>query len=162
MATDMHLKLSGIEGESPDDAHTNEIQILSYGFGATQSGTAHEGSGSTSGRADIHDLTFTKHVDKSSPLLYFLCCSGQHLDEAVLSVRKAGGAKPVDYLKVTLTQVLVTSFQSGAQGSQDRASETVKLNFATCKVEYTPQKADGTGMGVITKGWHVAKNTELS
>lgn len=161
MATDMFIALKGIEGESPDDKHPNEIQIKSYAFGATQSGTAHEGSGSTAGRADIHDLTFTKHVDKSSPLLYFLCCSGQTIDNAVLSVRKAGGAKPIDYLKVTLSQVLVTSFVSGAQGSQDRAEETIKLNFATCKVEYTPQKADGTGMGVIAKGWDVAKNAEL-
>lgn len=161
MATDMYIALKGIEGESQDDKHANEIQILSYGFGASQSGTAHEGSGSTSGRADVHDVTFTKHVDKSSPLLYFLCCSGQPIEGAILSVRKAGGPKPVDYLKLTLTQVLITSFRSGAEGSQDRAVETVTLNFSTSKVDYTPQKADGTGMGVITKGWDVTKNCEL-
>lgn len=162
MATDMFLKLSGIEGESQDASHGNEISVLTYAFGATQSGTAHEGSGSTAGRADVHDLTITKHVDKSSPLLYFYCCSGQTIDSAVLAVRKAGGGKPIDYLKVTLTQVLITSFVSGAQGTLDRASETVKLNFATCSVDYTPQDSSGKGTGVITKGWNIAKNTELT
>lgn len=160
MATDMFLKLNGIEGESQDDAHGGEIHVATYTFGATQSGTSHEGSGSTSGRADVHDLVITKHVDKSSPLLYFCCCSGTTIDSAELCVRKAGGGKPIDYLKVTMTQVLVTSFKSGAEGTLDRAMETVTLNFATCNVEYTPQDSTGKAMGSIRKGWNIAKNVE--
>ena len=162
MATDMYLKLDGIEGEALDAVHSAEINVLSFDYGTTQSATAHEGSGSTSGRADVHDMTFVKHVDKSSPLLFHLACSGTHIAKAVLSVRKAGGKAPVDYLKITLEQVLVSSFKGGAQGSSDRVSETLVLNFATIKVEYTPQKEDGSGGAAITKGWNIAKNQEHS
>ena len=162
MATDMYLKLDGIEGEAQDSVHSAEINVLSFDYGTTQSATAHEGTGSTSGRADIHDMTLVKHVDKSSPLLFHLACSGTHIAKAVLSVRKAGGKAPVDYLKITLEQVLVSSFKGGAQGSADRVSETLVLNFATIKVEYTPQKEDGTGAAAITKGWNIAKNIEHS
>lgn len=160
MATDMYLKLEGIEGEAQDSAHSAEINVLSFDYGATQSATAHEGTGSTSGRADVHDLTVVKHVDKSSPILFHLCASGQHIPKATLSIRKAGGKSPVDYLVITMEQVLITTFKSGAQGSADRVSETLVLNFATIKIDYTPQKEDGTGMGKITKGWNIAKNIE--
>ncbi|MGC4088538.1 MAG: type VI secretion system tube protein Hcp [Polyangiaceae bacterium] len=160
MATDMYLKLEGIEGEALDSSHAAEIDVQSFDYGATQSATAHEGGGSTSGRADVHDLTIVKHVDKSSPLLFSLCCSGQHIPKATLSIRKAGGKKPIDYLVITLEQVLVSSFKAGAQGSSDRVSETMVLNFATIKIDYTPQKEDGTGMGCVTKGWNIAKNIE--
>lgn len=162
MATDMYLKLDGIEGEAQDSAHSAEINVLSFDYGATQSATAHEGSGSASGRADVHDLTVVKHVDKSSPLLFHLCASGQHIAKATLSVRKAGGKKPVDYLVITMEQVMISSFKSGAQGSADRVSETLVLNFATIKIAYTPQKEDGTAMGEIAKGWNIAKNIEHS
>ena len=162
MATDMYLKLDGIEGESLDSAHSAEINVLSFDYGTTQSATAHEGGGSTSGRADVHDMTLVKHVDKSSPLLFHLACSGTHIAKAVLSVRKAGGKAPVDYLVITLEQVLVSSFKGGAQGSADRVSETLVLNFATIKVEYTPQKEDGSGTAKVTKGWNISKNIEHS
>jgi type VI secretion system secreted protein Hcp len=161
MATDIHILLEGIEGESQDATHANEIQVLTFGFGASQSGTAHTGSGSTSGQADVHDLSFTKFVDKSTPLLYYLCCAGQTIESAVLSVRKAGGSAPIDYLQITLNQVLITSFRSGGEGTSDRATETVTLNFSTCKVDYVKQEKDGTAGATVTKGWDVTRNCEL-
>ena len=162
MATDIYLKLDNIKSESLNSAHSAKINILSFDYGTTQSATAHEGGGSTSGRADVHDMTLVKHVDKSSPLLFHLACSGTHIAKAVLSVRKAGGKAPVDYLVITLEQVLVSSFKGGAQGSADRVSETLVLNFATIKVEYTPQKEDGSGLAKVAKGWNIAKNIEHS
>lgn len=160
MATDMTLKLTGIEGESLKDGHANEIDVLSFSFGATQSGTAHVGMGSTAGQANVQDLTITKYVDKASPLLFMNCVTGAHIPEAVLSVRKAGG-KPLDYLKLTLGQVLVTSIQTGASGSDDRVQETITLNFSTIKEEYTPQNKDGTGLGPIIKAYNVTTGKEI-
>ena len=160
MATDMALKLGGIEGESQKDGHTNEIDVLSFSYGASQSGTAHVGTGSTAGQANVHDLTVTKYVDKSSPLLFLTCVTGSHVPEAILSVRKAGG-KPLDYLKVTLSQVLVTSVSTGASGGDDRVQETVTLNFSTIKQEYTPQNKDGTGLGPVIKGFNVTTGKEM-
>lgn len=160
MASDMTLKLTGIEGESQREGHVNEIDVLSFTFGATQSGTAHVGMGSTAGQANVQDLSITKYVDKATPLLFLNCMSGKHVDEATLSVRKAGGT-PLDYFKVTLTQVIVTSVQTGASGSDDRVQETVSLNFSTIKTEYTPQKKDGTGLGPIIKAFNVTTGKEI-
>jgi type VI secretion system secreted protein Hcp len=156
MATDMTLKLKGIEGESVRKGHENEIDVLSFSYGATQSGTAHDGTGSTAGKANVQDLSITKKVDKSTPLLFGACLSGKHVDEAVLTCQKAGGDSKVAYLKVTLTQVLVTSISTGASASDDQVMETVSLNYATIKEEYTPQTGKGAGGGAVVQGWNVA------
>jgi type VI secretion system secreted protein Hcp len=72
-------------------------------------------------------------------------------------VRKAG-TNPVEYLKITMTQVFITSVSSGGSHGEDRLTENVSLNFAKVKVEYTPQSGTGSAEGVITQGWDIAKN----
>jgi type VI secretion system secreted protein Hcp len=40
---DYHLKIDGVEGESPDGVHTNELQLESWSWGCTNSGSSHLG-----------------------------------------------------------------------------------------------------------------------
>ena len=42
---DYFLKIDGIDGESSDDKHKNEIQVESWSFGETQTGTGAYGGG---------------------------------------------------------------------------------------------------------------------
>ncbi|MBN1610131.1 MAG: type VI secretion system tube protein Hcp [Polyangiaceae bacterium] len=160
MAVNMSLKIKGIDGESPIKGHEKEIEVLSFSIGATQSATAHHGTGSTAGKANIQDLSITKRVDKSSPLLFGALCKGSHLEEAVLTCEKSSGDKSIPYLKITLSNALVSSTSTGASSSDDVVLETVTLNFAKIKKEYTPQGAKGTPEGAVTQTWDVAKNAE--
>jgi type VI secretion system secreted protein Hcp len=160
MAVDMFLKVGDIKGESQDDKHKDEIDVLSWSWGMTQSGTTHLGSGGGAGKVAVNDLHITKFVDKASPNLHLACCTGKHYDQALLIIRKAGD-KPVEYLKLTLEEVLVSSVSMGGQGSEDRLTENVTLNFAKFKEEYTPQKPDGTGDAAIEGTFHIAKNLKM-
>ena len=45
MAVDMFIKIGDIKGESTDDKHKDEIDVLSWSLGATQSGTSGHGGG---------------------------------------------------------------------------------------------------------------------
>jgi len=162
MAVDMFLKLESVEGESQDANHAGEIDVLSFSWGARQSGTGHLGGGSTGGKVEVQNLSITKYVDRSTPVLFFMCCSGEHLPKAELFVRKAGGKAPVEYYVVTMEDLIVTSVEKGAGSDQDRVTETVTLNFARVKIDYTPQKADGSGGPVVVKGWNIEKNEEFS
>ena len=47
MAIDYFLKIKGIQGESKDAKHTNEIDIHSFSWGASQPGSFAHGSGGT-------------------------------------------------------------------------------------------------------------------
>ncbi|MDQ3059960.1 MAG: type VI secretion system tube protein Hcp [Pseudomonadota bacterium] len=159
MAVDMFLKLDDIKGESRDSKHKDEVDVLAWSWGLSQSGTTHMGGGGGAGKVNVQDLSLTKYVDKSSPNLIMATCNGKHYKEALLTVRKAGD-KPLEYIKVTMKEVLVSSVSTGGSGGEDRLTENVTLNFAAFKVEYTPQKSDGTGDAAIEAVWNIAENVK--
>jgi type VI secretion system secreted protein Hcp len=148
MAVDIFLKLDGIKGESQDSKHKEEIDVMSYSFGASQSGTMAYGGGGGSGKVQFQDISFTHRVDKSSPILFLHCANGAHIKEATLTNRKAGKEQQ-EYLVLKLTDILVTSVQHGDSAGGELPMESVSLNFAKIEMEYKEQKKDGTlGAGV--------------
>ncbi len=162
MAVDMFIKIGDIKGEAQDDVHADEIDVLAWSWGMSQSGTMHTGGGGGGGKVSIQDLSLTKYVDKSSPVLMGYCSSGKQMKEATLVVRKAGGESPVEYVVITMKEVIITSVSSGGSGGEDRLSENVTLNFAEVAYDYQPQKQDGSkDGGAIKYGWDIAKNKKL-
>jgi type VI secretion system secreted protein Hcp len=159
MAVDMFLKLDDVKGESRDDKHKDEIDVLAWSWGMSQSGTTHMGGGGGAGKVNVQDLSITKYLDKASPNLMLGSCTGKHYKEALLTVRKAG-EKPLEYLKITMKEVLVSSISTGGSGGEDRLTESISLNFAEFKVEYAPHKQDGSGDAVIEAVWNIAKNVK--
>ncbi|ANM28734.1 Hcp1 family type VI secretion system effector [Acidobacteria bacterium Mor1] len=158
MAVDMFLKLGDIKGESRDKSHKDEIDLLAWSWGMSQSGTMHSGGGGGAGKVSIQDIACTKWVDKSSANLLSACSTGKHYPEAVLTVRKAG-ENPIEYIKVTMANVLVSSVQAAGGGGDDKVSETVTLNFEKVKMEYAPQKDDGSADAAVTYGWNISENS---
>ncbi len=137
-AVDMFLDFgSMIQGESTDKAHAGTVDVLAWNWGMANSGSTHVGSGAVTGMASFQDLSLTKYVDRSSPALLLRCATGEHIPEATLIVRKAG-ATPVEYIKIKLTEVLVSSVSTGGSGGEDRLTENVTLNFAEMSLTYTP------------------------
>ena len=86
------------------------------------------------------------------------CSQGEHYKEAHLIVRKAGGKKPLEYIKIHMKKVMVTSVSTGGSGGEDRLTENVTLNFAQVKYEYTKQKEDGTGDTPMEYAWNISAN----
>lgn len=161
MAVDMFLKIGDVKGESTDHKHKEEVDVLAWSWGLSQSGSMHMGGGGGAGKVNVQDISLTKYIDKASPVLMQKCCSGKHFPEATLTVRKAGD-KPLDYLKVVMTDVLITSVSTGASGGDDRLTENVTLNFAKVKMAYQAQKKDGTADGgAVEMGWDIEAGTEL-
>ena len=160
MAVDMFIKIADIEGESGDSKHKKEIDVLAWSWGMSQSGTAHMGGGAGAGKVNVQDLSFTKYIDASSHALMLHCCNGKHIKEATLVVRKAGES-PLEYIKLTLSDLIVSSVSTGGSGGEDRLTENVTLNFAKFKYEYTPHKKDGTGEAAKTAGWDISGNEKV-
>ena len=77
-------------------------------------------------------------------MLMKMCCNGKHFDEVLLTARKAGG-EVVDYLTIKMTDVLVTSVNTGGSAGEERLTENVTMNFAKYEVTYTPQEKDWSG-----------------
>ena len=161
MAVDMFIKIADLKGESQDSKHKDEIDVLAWSWGMSQSGTMHTGGGGGGGKVSIQDISLTKYIDKCSPILMLACSRGDQYNKATLVVRKAGGKAPLEYLIINMEDVLITSVSTGGSGGEDRLTENVSLNFSKVKVEYQPQKPDGSkDGGLIPYTWDIAANCE--
>ena len=89
MAVDAFLKLDGIDGESTDSAHQGEIDVLSWSWGASATGSFGMGGGGASGKASFADMSIAKLYDKASPNDEKLA-DGTHIAEATLVCPKGG------------------------------------------------------------------------
>ena len=141
MASDIFAKLGDIKGESLDDKHKDEIEVLSWSWGVTNAAKPTGGGGGT-GKASFHDLSFTHKIDKASPVLMKGCATGQHLKEATITHRKAGKGQQ-EFLIIKMNDVLITAV-ADSDSNDGGHIETVSLAFAKVDVEYRPQKADGS------------------
>jgi type VI secretion system secreted protein Hcp len=117
-----------------------DIEIYSWSFGVTHVTTGGGGGGAGSGKVSVHEIQITKQVDKSSPLFFKACVSGQHFKTVTLTLRKAG--KPAqEYLTITMKDVFVSSYQqSNGGGGGKQPVESLSLNFTKLEYKYTPQK----------------------
>ncbi|MBF6988527.1 Hcp family type VI secretion system effector [Cupriavidus sp. IK-TO18] len=160
MAQDTFLMINGIDGESQDSSHKNEIELLAWDWTIEQQSTMHAGSGGGAGKATVSDLSFEHYIDRASPNLMKYCLTGKHINEAVLVVRKAGG-NPLEYLKLTMTDVIVTKVSPrGSVDDEVRMREQVALSFSRVKQEYVVQNAQGGSGGAVTAGYDIKGNKE--
>jgi type VI secretion system secreted protein Hcp len=161
MAVDMFLELEGIKGETGDKAFKSKhaMDILAWSWGLSNSGTFHTGTGGGAGKASFQDISITKYIDLASPNLMLYCANGKHVTKGVITVRKAG-EKPLDYLKISMKNILVSSYTTGGSGGEDRLTENVALNFAQVKVEYAQQAEAGGSGGTNDFDWDIAANAK--
>ena len=157
MAVDMFIKIGALKGESVDNTHKGEIDVLAWSWGMSQSGTTHTGGGGGAGKVSVQDISFTKYVDASSNVLIKSVCDGTHHPDATLVVRKAGGTA-IEYIKIKMKEVIITSVSMGGSGGEDRLTENVTLNFAEFEYDYTPQKPDGTADAVKPVKFSIQEN----
>ena len=157
MAVDVFLKIGDIKGESKDAKHVDEIDVLSWSWGVSQTGVASKGGGVGAGKASFNDLSFMHALDKASPNLMKACAQGSHYDTAVLTARKAGKGQQ-DYLIVKMKEVFVTSVQPS--GSTEHPLESVSLTFSHVDLEYKAQKADGSLDAGIHFIYDIKKNVD--
>ena len=149
MAVDYYLKLDGIQGEAATEGFKDQIQLLSFSWGGSQTTSVAGTGGSGAGKVDLSDLSVMKNYDKSSPQMFKALISGTHIKTGVLSATKAGGGgKP--FLKISLGELFVTSLQDSA--SSEIPTESVSFSYNTIKVEYSTQNEQGilTAVGAVS------------
>jgi type VI secretion system secreted protein Hcp len=144
-AVDMFLELDGIQGESKDADFAGSIDVLAWSWGASKASNK---------APNVQDLSLTKYVDASSPVLFSRLTTGTAIASGTLSVVKAGENR-TPYIRLCMTGVRVTSLSTGGSGGEDRLTENVTLSFATVVESYRQQKADGTYLAAVSAGWNL-------
>ena len=158
---DYFLKIDGIEGTSISQQHKGEIEIESFSWGASRtpgSASGGGGRGGGDGRVQMQDFHFVMKTNKSSPKLFLACATGEHFTKGILALRKPGN-EAVDFLKVALTDVVVTSFQVG--GGDEMPLEQISLSFTKIEWEYTSVTPSGHPDKKIKAGYNLKTNSPL-
>ena len=105
---------------------TGTFAISAWSFGASQSGTASSGGGGGAGKATISDLHVQKQFDECSPLLFNGVVTGKHFQTVSLVQQD----KKTTVMTVTLTDVLISSYQIGGSRGDSDPNESVSFSFA--------------------------------
>ena len=158
MALDLFLKIDGIAGESADAKHKGEIELESFSWGESNSGTHSPGTGGGAGKVQMQDLHFVTRVNKASPTLMLACATGKHLKQAVLTARKAGKGQQ-EFLIFKFTDLLVSSYQIGASAhGEAEPLDQISFEFSRIEMEYRAAKPDGSLDASVNAGWDVKSN----
>lgn len=156
----MFLKIDGVDGESLDSTHAGEMEILSWSWGETNSGTFSSGGGGGAGKVNMQDFHFVINMGKHTPILMQLCAKGDHIPTGLLTCRKAGGDK-MEFLKVEFNDLLISSYQTGNSQGMESPTDQCSFNYSKIKITYKEQKADGSLGGTIEKGYDLKTNTPI-
>jgi type VI secretion system secreted protein Hcp len=140
----MFLKIDSIKGESLDAKHPDEIPVVSYSWGTSNSGTI---APRRRGVPHADELTVAVYTSKASLPLFLACAQGTMLGKATLTVRKTGDL-PVEYLKIDLEKILVSSEHQSSGG--DLVTESFSFRFGRMKLTYTGQNQKGELLDPIT------------
>ena len=87
----------------------------------------------------------------------------EHIESGELVVRKSGGAAPVEYFRIKMENIMISSYSTGgSKDGLDRIQENLTLNFRKFEITYTLQEASGAAGAEALVGWDIAKNAEWS
>jgi type VI secretion system secreted protein Hcp len=158
---DYFLKVDGIDGESTDAKFKNSIDVESWSWGETQSGSHAFGGGGGAGKVAMQDFHFVMKVNKASPKLFLSCATGEHIKKAVLTCRKAGGEQQ-PFLEITMSDLLVSSYQTGGSAHGEVIpTDQISLNFSKIEWNYQQQDAKGKVGSPVRTGYNLKENKKV-
>ncbi|MGA9278344.1 Hcp family type VI secretion system effector [Ilumatobacter sp.] len=140
-----YLKIDDIEGESQRAEHENEIDVHGVHWKIEQATSSARGAGRSRARALVSSLTCYKQADSSSAQLALACFQGRSFSDVVLALVKESDGAHLDYLIITMENVVVSGFEmlnDGSNVDDELVSEEVAFSFEKVNYKYTVQADD--------------------
>ena len=154
-----YLNIDGIDGESKRAEHEDEIDVHGVHWKVERATSSARGSGRTRSRAQVDSLTCYKTTDASSPYLALACLQGRSFKDVVLTLHKASGGAHLDYLIITMENVVVSGFEmlnDGSDADDQELTEQVALSFQKVTFKYTVQSDDHSAGAEHEIGFDIA------
>jgi type VI protein secretion system component Hcp len=141
------LSTSAVLGATFDGG---EFVVQSYAWGETSTAST-GGGGGGAGKSVLQDFQLQLQPGSEDPVLLADAASGEHLPSVVVHVRTGTGK---EYLTYTLTDVFITSYQTGSSGIA-----SLNLYFAQIAESYSPLNPDGSLGTAIVSSWNQQTTT---
>lgn len=132
----IYLHVEGLEGDVTAAGHEGWIECLSLSFGvgraiSTATGSSQERESSA---PSLSDVSLIKHMDKCTPKLFELTCTGA---SKLVKIDLVQTGEQLDtYMSYELTDCLISGLSAESGG--DRPTESLSFNFTKIVMKYTP------------------------
>jgi type VI secretion system secreted protein Hcp len=144
------LRIPGINGESQAQGYVGWIQIDSFAESFVNNTATFGGAGGGRERTSCQDLHLSKVLDKTSAELAMAVATGHTYTPVLLAALRTSGDQPVEFLRFTLHNVVITSVAFAGDTGTSARIETLVLRPTRIDVQYTPQNVDGSAGATIT------------
>ena len=141
----------------PPNANLFEVEDYSFDIAQTLN-IGSQSTGAGAGKVTFNPFSITRKIDKASPVLFQMACSGKAFQTVALVLRKSGGGSSpgIAFLKFTFKLVAVKTISYAK--SDESPNEVVTFEYGGLVMEYWQQKPDGS-MGLkVVDGWNRVKN----
>lgn len=156
----MFLKIDTIPGESTDESHPFEIEVMAFDWGENMSSAG--SSGIAASTVKMRNFRFQALFSRASPLLFSACALGRMIRYATLVVQTTlpSTESSFDYIRWYFYDVIITSYDTHSGAFESRPVDEFAISFGRIGVAYYEIKPDGTVGGVIARGWDLRLNRE--
>lgn len=154
-ATDYFLQIDSIVGESTDGNHRDWIDVNSFSWGVSNSGSVVSGGGS-SGSPVFSPFSWTQNLDMSVPSLFVGVASGDYYRNATLDVQRTDGRSADVFFRMSFDNVLLTRLN--INGAGDLPGVAAAFDYSKITMTYWPQNANGSLGNPVVGGWDLTIN----
>jgi type VI secretion system secreted protein Hcp len=154
------LNVPGINGGVTEQGYLGWISITSFAESFVGSAAGRAGAGGSAGRTSCEDLHLTKILDSTSPELTMAVATGHVYNKIILVARRVSVDQPLEFLRFTLTNTVISSIAFAGDSSVSARTETLVLRPRRIEVQYTPQNPDG-GAGATVSAFVDCSSTFL-
>ena len=159
----LDLKALGIDGESKKQGHEKQLEMDTWSFSITQTGSAARGEAAATGRVNMNDFSFGKLLDKSSPMLMRAGMKGEYIDNIIFFAQKTGtiGGQYVDYLRVTFRDCIISRYQNFPGQADAPPAEDIAFSFKSVKMDYKFVDEKGKPGALFSGGFDSKENRKV-
>ena len=158
MAETFYVSIKNIKGNVTESKHKDWIDVQSYSFGLSNDSSVGAGTqrNRVMGSTRLHDITFSRLVDKASPQIMQAAAEARNFDEVKIEFVRPGKNGEEIYHTMKFENCVITSWQqSGHGGSQ--GSESLSLNFVKVENKFIEYDEKGKAGSPVTGSYDSAK-----
>lgn len=118
-----------------------------------------QSSGVGAGKIKFNAFSITRKIDRASPTLFDMACSGTAFKQVTLALRKSAGGMTTGQIFLRFDFKLVGVKTIQWEHDEESPKETVTFEYGGLLIRYCQQNPDGTLASSIPGGWNGCKNT---
>jgi len=119
-----------------------------------------QSTGATAGKVKLQEFSINRKIDKSSPRLFEMACSGTPFQEVGLALRKGAGGKMAGKIYLVFRFKLVAVKTISWSYDDESPKEAMTFEYGGLQIHYTPQKPDGSPGEIVAGGWNQVRNVQ--